>query len=64
MNAENWQYVNAQIRNIQWMMTKVKPRAYGDKLGLTGGDGGAIKHEIRGMREIRAELYNSTTSET
>ena len=30
MNAENWQYVNAQIRNIQWIMGKIKPKAYGD----------------------------------
>ena len=43
MNAENWQYRNAQIRNIQWLMGKIKPKAYGDKLGLTGGDGGAIQ---------------------
>jgi hypothetical protein len=32
MNAENWQFVNAQIRNIQWIMGKVKPKAYGDKM--------------------------------
>jgi len=38
MNAENWQFRNAQIRNIQWMMGKVKPRAYGDKLAVGGAD--------------------------
>jgi hypothetical protein len=44
MNAENWQFTNAQIRNIQWMMGKIKARAYGDKLSteVSGPGGGAI----------------------
>ena len=32
MTAENWQFVNAQIRNIQWLMGKVKPKAYGERV--------------------------------
>ena len=43
MNADNWQFVNAQIRNIQWLMAKVKAKAYGDKTAITGADGGAIQ---------------------
>ena len=39
MTAENWQFTNAQIRNIQWLMGKIKPKAYGDKLAHTGSDG-------------------------
>lgn len=31
-----------------------------DKNELTGKDGGAIQHEIRGMKEIRAELYGDS----
>ena len=48
MTAENWQFVNAQIHNIQWIMGKVKQRAYGDKsqVSLTDADGGplVVKH--------------------
>lgn len=48
MNAENWQFTNAQIRNIQWLMGKLKPKVYGEKaqVALTDGDGGplVIKH--------------------
>ena len=36
MTAVNWQYTNAQIRNIQWLMGKIKPKAYGDKVQLGG----------------------------
>lgn len=32
MNADNWQFRNAQIRNIQWLMGKVKPKAYGERV--------------------------------
>ena len=39
MDAKNWQYVNAQIRNIQWLMGKLAAATYGDKLAHTGADG-------------------------
>ncbi len=40
MDAANWQFVNAQIRNIQWLMGKLNAK-YGDKLAHTNpsGDG-------------------------
>lgn len=46
------------------LLKKWNPRKWGDKVGLTGGDGGAIQHEIRGMKEIRAELYAPGTPKT
>jgi long-subunit acyl-CoA synthetase (AMP-forming) len=42
MTAANWQFVNAQIHNIQWLMAKLKAK-YGDKTAITGADGGAIQ---------------------
>ena len=44
MNAANWQFVNAQIRNTQWLMGKLKAAQYGDKVSaeLSGPGGGAI----------------------
>lgn len=42
MNAKNWQFTNAKIRNIQWMMGKLKAVLYGDRLAHTGADGGPV----------------------
>jgi len=48
MNADNWQYVNAQIRNTQWLMGKLKAAQYGDKVQaeVTGAEGGPIQAAI------------------
>ena len=48
MDKDNWQYVNAQIRNIQWLMGKRNSRVYGDKISQehSGPEGGPIKAEI------------------
>jgi hypothetical protein len=39
MDASNWQFINAQIRNIQWLMGKLNAKRYGDKQLHTGADG-------------------------
>jgi pyruvate/2-oxoacid:ferredoxin oxidoreductase beta subunit len=43
--VENWQLVQFQCRNAQWIAGKRKPKKYGDnsKVAVTGGDGGAIQ---------------------
>lgn len=46
MNADNWQFRNAQIRNIQWMMGKIKPRAYGDKVDMNLSGEVALKRVV------------------
>ena len=48
MKANNWQYVNAQIRNIQWLMGKIRPKAYGDKVEqfISGPEGRPIQSAI------------------
>jgi hypothetical protein len=44
MNAANWQFTNAQIHNIQWLMGKLKAAQYGDKTALTNANGdGPVK---------------------
>lgn len=47
MNAKNWQYVNAQIRNVQWLMGKLNAR-YGDKVKqeVSGPEGKPIEASI------------------
>ena len=49
MNADNWQFVNAQIRNLQWLMGKLKVATYGDRVQNehTGEGGGPIAFEVR-----------------
>jgi hypothetical protein len=39
MDAANWQYVNARIRNTQWLLGKLNSAQYGDKLQHTDPDG-------------------------
>lgn len=43
--VENWQLVQFQCRNMQWVAGKRKPKKYGDnaKIALTGEDGGPIQ---------------------
>jgi hypothetical protein len=52
MTAENWQYTNAQIRNIQWLMGKIKPK-YGDKVQseVSGPNGGPIQFQAKSILE-------------
>lgn len=35
-----------QIDTRKWVASKLKPKKYGDKLGLTDGDGGSIRVNI------------------
>jgi hypothetical protein len=51
MNAKNWQYTNAQIRNIQWLMGKLKPKVYGDKVQQehTGAEGGPVQFMVKSI---------------
>jgi hypothetical protein len=41
--AENWQVVQFQCRNAQWVAGKRKAKKYGDKLEHSGPGGGAIQ---------------------
>lgn len=61
MNATNWQYTNAQIRNIQWLMGKLKAATYGERTALTGADGGAIKVQKIEREELIGKLVGRDT---
>lgn len=41
--AENWQVVQFQCRNAQWIAGKRKAKKYGERVAHTGADGGAIQ---------------------
>lgn len=49
MDAANWQFKNAQIRNIQWLMGKLKAAQYGDKVQNehSGKDGAPLVITVR-----------------
>ena len=55
MCADNWQFINAQIRNIQWIMAKVKARAYGDRVQQehSGPDGGPLQFVTRSILDAK-----------
>lgn len=36
LNAKNWQYKTAQIRNTQWLMGKLKACTYGERTVVAG----------------------------
>lgn len=43
--AEDWQVVKLRIWARQWRAAKLAPKRYGDKVALTGGDGGPVQIE-------------------
>ena len=47
LNGENVQRTKLRIETRKWLMGKLKPKKYGDKVALTGADGeGPIQHSL------------------
>jgi hypothetical protein len=44
-----------KIDTLKWLMSKLAHRKYGDRIALTGEDGGAIKHEISRIERVIVE---------
>lgn len=53
------QAVRLRIDTKKWVASKMKPWKYGDKLGLTGGDGGAIEITVTNYATEKTENSNS-----
>jgi len=64
VNREVIERTKIRIDARKWLASKLAPKIYGDRTAITGADGGAIQHEIRGMKEIRAELYGKDSPKT
>lgn len=45
LNGEHVQRSKLRIDTRKWMAAKLAPKRYGDKVALTGEDGGPIKHQ-------------------
>lgn len=72
--AADWQVVKLRIWARQWRASKLAPKKYGDRMQLTGADGGAIRtvdeaalaklepHELDQLIAIRQKLEPSDTS--
>ena len=45
-NGEHYQRSRLRVDARKWYLSKLKPKKYGDKLGLTDGDGGPVKIQI------------------
>ena len=47
LNGENVQRTKLRLETRKWLMGKLKPKKYGDKVSLTGADGeGPIQHSL------------------
>lgn len=53
VEAENREFINRsrlRVDTRKWIASKLKPKKYGDRMALTGGDGGPIEiKQITGM---------------
>ena len=46
---QNTEFVNRsrlRVDTRKWLMARIAPKKYGDKLAVTGADGGAVKSEV------------------
>ena len=51
LNGEHVQRSRLRIETRKWIASKLKPKKYGDKLGLTDGDGGPLQIVIQRFGE-------------
>jgi hypothetical protein len=63
-SADMIEHRKLRIETRLKLLAKWNPKKYGDRTAITGADGGAIQHEIHGMKEIRAELYGKDSPKT
>lgn len=57
VNGEHVQRSKLRADTRKWLLSKLQPKKYGDKVALTGGDGGAIRHTIENVKEGLAAAF-------
>lgn len=45
-----------RVDTRKWLLSKVLPKVFGDKVALTGEDGGAIKHEFTRIERVIVDV--------
>lgn len=53
VNGEAVQRSKLRVETRKWLLSKLQPRKYGDKIAVTGAEGGPIRHAIE---DVRADL--------
>lgn len=48
-----------RVDTRKWLMSKLAPKKYGDRLTHQGDKENPVVHEIRGMKAVREALYGS-----
>lgn len=46
LNTDHIQRSRLRVDSRKWYLSKLAPKRYGDKVALTGGDGGAVQFEF------------------
>ncbi len=52
-----------RVDTRKWLMSKLAPKKYGDKITHQGDSENPVVHEIRGMKAVREALYGSAEKE-
>lgn len=54
-NGENVKRSALRVEARKWTLSKMLPRVYGDRMALTGGDGGPILHKDASLDDMTAD---------
>lgn len=57
----NYQAEKVKLAALQWRAAKLAPKRYGDKLGITDGEGGALKVMIQRFGENKSSGDDNTS---
>lgn len=61
LNDESIQRSRARVEARKWLMAKAAPKRFGDRVALTGKDGGPIKHAHSALGSILDEMDGAET---